>query len=352
MIVTKELYPINKKNLKSLEAIDSISFLNALEKYIIIINPDCHTIVFANNYAKKINPHLEGNLCWKALGYSKPCCSDKSCRDEKTFEAKRANDRWNEHQLTKMHLMDQTLIIEIIEDITERKMKEKEKSLKHTLISMVSHELRAPLNVILSTIQLLETFDDSWKDGKNFKHTQRIKKATSQINKLLRDILLVERVEADKVKFSPQPIDVVKLTKATIDLLKESDYYMADIIFTSTKEVFISKVDEFLLTTILTNLLTNALKYSINGEDVQIMLEFDDESMMFKIIDKGIGIPKVDQKNLFESFHRASNVGKIVGTGLGLTIVKDFIDIHKGSISFKSKENEGTTFIVKIPIVP
>lgn len=328
-----------------------IAFLNAMEEFVILIDPDSNKILFANTYAKKQILNLEDRCCWEALGYQEPCCHKNNCFYRKSLQVKKEEGMWKEHRITKINLSNKILIMESIIDIAPKKLKNSEKNIKNNLISMVSHELRTPLNIIVSTIQLLEKYNEAWNTPENLKHTKRIKKATIQINKLLRDILLVEKVEADRVGFNPQPIDVVRLTKSVVEGIVESISQSQNVLFLSRKESFVANVDEFLLTTILTNLLSNATKYSKDNEEVRLKLEFDNKNIVFKIIDKGIGIPEVEQKNLFKSFYRASNVGKVSGTGLGLAIVKDFIDIHKGSIDFISREDEGTTFTVIIPII-
>lgn len=353
MILTRDKYSHNAdmhKDLADSSNGGAVSFLNAMEEFAILIDPDSNKIIFANTYAKNKTLNLEGRHCWEALGYKEPCCLKNSCLYKKSFQIRTEDGMVKEHRITKINLFNKILIMETILDIGQQKLKSSKKNISNNLISMVSHELRTPLNIIVSTIQLLEKYNEAWRTPENLKHTKRIKKATTQINKLLRDILLVEKVEADRVEFNPQPIDVIKLTKSVVESIVENIVPSQNILFLSSKESFVAKVDEFLLTTVLANLLSNATKYSKDNDEVRIELEFDNKSIIFKIIDKGIGIPEIEQKNLFRSFYRASNVGKVSGTGLGLAIVKDFIDIHKGSIEFMSKENEGTTFIVGIPI--
>ncbi|SDK83138.1 sensor histidine kinase [Natronincola ferrireducens] len=350
MELTKELLHYNKEAaINGMEDVSTISFLNALEEFVIIIDPDNHKIVFANDYAKRQNPNLEGNCCWEGLGYHQSCCYNKGCLYSNTIEVESHNGRWNEHRIAGIKLPKKTLVMETIIDITAKKNKDKGKNTKGNLLSMVSHELRTPLNIILSTIQLLEAYNKDWNSSKNLKHTQRIKRATEQINKLLRDILLVEKMEAHKIKFTPKKIDVVNLTKSTIELLRENMKEYVEINLVTPKEAFVVKVDEFIITTILMNLITNAIKYSKEKKDIKVQLDFIQNRMLFKIIDKGIGIPVEEQKNLFKRFYRASNAEKISGTGLGLAIVKELVELHKGSISFISKQNEGTTFMIEIP---
>jgi signal transduction histidine kinase len=108
-------------------------------------------------------------------------------------------------------------------------------------------------------------------------------------------------------------------------------------------------LDDKLLYQVVTNLLSNAIKYSPEGGMVYIDVACEAEQLTLKVSDEGIGIPAKDQQRLFTAFHRASNVGAIAGTGLGLLIVKHAVDLHGGAIVFQSKEGVGTTFVVTIP---
>src|SRR5919199_3412004 len=109
-------------------------------------------------------------------------------------------------------------------------------------------------------------------------------------------------------------------------------------------------MDEKLLRQILENLLSNAIKYSQTGSTVEFTLSYLEKQAVFQICDRGIGIPIEDQQRLFETFHRATNVGTIAGTGLGLAIVKKCVDIHQGEIAVESEIGVGTTFTVTLPI--
>ena len=112
----------------------------------------------------------------------------------------------------------------------------------------------------------------------------------------------------------------------------------------------IGNFDKKILRQILSNLLSNAIKYSPNSAIVNFNLDITESIVIFSIQDQGIGIPEADQVKLFESFHRAENVGNIPGTGLGLSIVAKCVDLHKGAIAVNSQLGRGTTFIVKIPL--
>jgi signal transduction histidine kinase len=108
--------------------------------------------------------------------------------------------------------------------------------------------------------------------------------------------------------------------------------------------------DEGLLRHVFTNLLSNAVKYSPEGSQVHFSIHREGTEAVFEVRDHGIGIPAEDQKRLFQAFHRASNVGGIAGTGLGLVIVKRCVDLHGGTISIESEPRCGTTFIVRLSV--
>ena len=109
-------------------------------------------------------------------------------------------------------------------------------------------------------------------------------------------------------------------------------------------------LDEKLLRQILENLLSNALKYSPSNTSVEFTLNYHQNQAIFQIRDQGIGIPNQDKGLLFETFHRATNVGTIAGTGLGLAIVKKCVELHKGQIAVESEVGVGTTFTVTLPV--
>jgi len=111
-----------------------------------------------------------------------------------------------------------------------------------------------------------------------------------------------------------------------------------------------AQADEGLLRHIFGNLLTNAIKYSAPGAEVEFAVRKQDTDAIFVVRDRGIGVPKEDVKQLFQAFHRGGNVGETPGTGLGLVIVKRCVELHRGTIQFESTERIGTTVTVRIPL--
>ncbi|MGQ4647264.1 ATP-binding protein [Lyngbya aestuarii] len=246
----------------------------------------------------------------------------------------------------------------IVEDITERKQadldtrqaleREKElNELKSRFVAMVSHEFRNPLNAISGLTQLLERYSSSWSAEKKQEVFGRIRAGVNKMDNLLDDVLLIGRAEVGKLKFEPVQLELEKLCRELINELQLSTESKHQIEFTYQGSKT-AVVDEKLLRQILTNLLSNALKYSPKGSTVECQVNCQASQVTFQIQDQGIGIPEKDKPRLFESFHRAANVGKIPGTGLGLAIVKQCVELHQGEITVESEVGVGTTFRVTL----
>lgn len=245
-------------------------------------------------------------------------------------------------------------------DITKRKQaeteirnalaKEKElNELKSHFISMVSHEFRTPLNIISFSASSLKRFFQQWSEEKKVKYLSRIQTNVENINYLLDQILLIGRAEAGKMELQPKAIDLVQFFGDLVTEMQLSDGNNHPIRFNCHSEPAIAQVDEKFLHPILTNLLSNALKYSPSGKPIGLELWIHDQSIVFQVIDQGIGIPIAEQTHLHELFYRGSNVGTTPGSGLGLAVVKKFIEIQNGQITFTSTPGTGTICTVTLP---
>jgi signal transduction histidine kinase len=227
---------------------------------------------------------------------------------------------------------------------------EKELSeLKLRFFSLVSHEFRTPLSIILGSSQLLANSSQQWEEQKRLKNLQRIQSSARLMIHLLTDILTFSRAEAGKLEFNP---DWVELESFCLNLIADFELFNGSehpIQFVSQGRYPHAKLDEKLLHSILSNLLSNAIKYSPTGKPIYFRLSCEPEAVIFQIQDEGIGIPQESLSALYEPFYRADNVGTIVGTGLGLAVVKKCLEVHQGEISVESKVGVGTTFTVRIP---
>lgn len=221
--------------------------------------------------------------------------------------------------------------------------------LKSSFISMVSHEYRTPLQAIVLSTELLRDYGDKLGIESRDKHFDRIQKSVKTMNSLLDDILTLNKTELGKLSYSPDYLDIDNFVTS---LTNEMQFVAKDkckILLTINKSGIIASLDEKLLQQVLTNLLTNAIKYSKQGGRIEFIADVKETEVIFIVRDHGIGIPEEDQPKLFQPFFRSKNVGTISGTGLGLAIVKETVGIQNGTIEFESKENDGTTFYVKVP---
>jgi signal transduction histidine kinase len=221
--------------------------------------------------------------------------------------------------------------------------------LKSRLVSIVSHEFRNPLNTILFSAELLQRYGNEVSDEKRSTYFQRINGAVKRMNQLLDDVLMIGTADAGQMQFHPFPVDIVAFCQ---EVIQEFQPYTGDIVeFTGQISVDpLVVVDEKLLRHILTNLISNAIKYSPQGAIVEFNLTLDAQNAVFRIQDQGIGITAADLDKLFTAFHRGHNARRIPGTGLGLSIVKQCVELHRGSIAVESDPGYGSSFTVTIPL--
>lgn len=249
----------------------------------------------------------------------------------------------------------------IVMDITARKQAEialeqalaKEKELgelKTRFVSMASHEFRTPLASILAIVETLSAYRHKLSEEKIDQRFDRIKNQISHLQSIMEDVLLLARMQARKVQFNPTKLDLDALCRSVLDEFKNREDIKHQIEYQVSPEFPELKLDRKLMHQVINNLISNAIKYSPDGEVVYVNLDYQDSQLILIVRDDGIGIPEHDLKHLFEPFHRAKNVETIPGTGLGLVIIKESIELHGGSIQLESKVGKGTTFTIRIPI--
>ncbi|MEB2785251.1 sensor histidine kinase [Algoriphagus persicinus] len=240
---------------------------------------------------------------------------------------------------------------EIEKDLSKALNREKELGeLKSRFVTMASHEFRTPLTTILSSVFLLENTPEDDQNRIRDVHLSRIRKSSKNLTAILNDFLSLSKLEEGELKQSYSLTDVSALSEEIIDefsVLKKPDQ---TICYTHTGSIDPQLVDRQFLRNILINLLSNAIKFSYPDGKIDLISQIENNQLKITVIDQGIGIPKEDQEHLFSRFFRAGNAQNIDGTGLGLNIVKKYVDLMRGNISLKSGANKGTTFVVTIPI--
>jgi signal transduction histidine kinase len=222
--------------------------------------------------------------------------------------------------------------------------------LKSSFVSMVSHEFRTPLEVILSSSNILDRYFDRLPSEKRAAQLSAIRKNVHRMNGLIADVLTLGRFEAGRMECCPTALDLEATCRQVCTDVESAAEAAGRIRFTGHDLGEQAAVDETLLQHILSNLLSNGLKYSAASELVEFTVSRRGVDGEFVIRDRGCGIPESDRARLFTAFHRGRNVGQTPGTGLGLVIVKRCVECHGGTLRFDSVEGQGTTFTVTLPV--
>ncbi len=262
--------------------------------------------------------------------------------------------------LTRIPMGGQPMIQAVIHDITERKLAEEELlkalarekelgQLKSNFVSMVSHEFRTPLGIIMSSADILQDYLEQLDSEERQRHLGSIHKNTRRMADLMEEVLVLGRFEAGKMHLDPASLDLRVLLARLVDEVSSATDSRCPVRF-EYRGSAAARCDERLLRHIFLNLLTNAAKYSEAGQEVLFRAHQQEKEVVCVIQDHGIGIPDADQPWLFHSFHRGSNVENRSGSGLGLVIVKRCVDLHRGSIAVDSRVGEGTTVTVRLPV--
>ena len=283
-----------------------------------------------------------------------------------TYEHKVISDngelRWQ--QWTDQPIMDESGgVIEIQSvgiDITDRKKAEESLrsslererelgELKSRFITMASHEFRTPLTTIMATASFLEMAEDRLTADKRIARLKKIETAARDMTLLLDDVLVFGKAEANRLAFDPKLGNIVEFCAEIVEDIQASLGKNHQLAFIDNMDSPMLPFDEKLMRQIVTNLVTNAFKYSPEQSQVTVRLESEENQCSLQVQDQGIGIPKSDQQHLFKPFHRARNTGDIQGTGLGLAITQKAVQLHGGDIMFDSVPNKGTCFKVVLP---
>lgn len=349
-------------------------------EFMALLTPD-GTIVEINQTALELSgtkpEDFVGLLLWESKGWN---CSPKTQECLKIaiadaaigqffrseFEVSDAFDRrvWIDFSLKPLTDEKGKAILLIAEgrDISDRKRAEAEilknlekerelNQLKTSFISMVSHEFRTPLTAIAIYAEMLQTYSNNFNEDTKTQLSEQIHNAIDNMVQLLDEILLISRNEAGKLEYQPVILNLENFCRELVENFQLSNSHH-QIIFSCQGECTSVEMDEVLLQHIFSNLLSNSIKYSPTGGNIWFDLNCDNGWVTFRVIDQGIGIPLPDQKHLFQTFQRGSNVASIQGTGLGLTIVKNCVDLHGGKIQIESQVGRGTIVTVMLPLMP
>ena len=223
-------------------------------------------------------------------------------------------------------------------------------ALKTSFVSLVSHEFRTPLNVIVTSADILSRYLERLPAEERAEHLASIQGSVKRMSGMMEDVLLLGKFESGMQKFQPEEIHLASWCRRFVDEMQSATSARCPLALTLADFPPVVRADESLLRHILANLVSNAAKYSPEGATVNLRVFHEGSDAVFRVEDHGIGIPEVDRPRLFEAFQRGSNAGHISGTGLGLVVVKRGVEMHGGSVEFASEEGRGTTFTVRLPL--
>lgn len=221
--------------------------------------------------------------------------------------------------------------------------------IKSRFVSMASHEFRTPLSTVLSSASLLSRYTTTEDQEKRQRHVDKIKGSVKHLNDLLNDFLSLGKLDEGKVGPEFGKLDLKELLCETIDEMRglAKNFQNIEYIHSGPTEI---ESDKKLIKNIMINLVSNAIKFSDEGGTIHVESHVKEELAIISVRDEGIGIAKEDRAHLFSSFFRGKNALNIQGTGLGLHIVKRYLDLLGGDINLKSELGRGTIITFTIPV--
>lgn len=248
-----------------------------------------------------------------------------------------------------VHVADITPMKNMEKELTTLLEREKQlNEIKSRFVSTASHELRTPLSAISSSVALMQRYVQSGNFEKMDKHFNRIGSSVKNLVAILNDYLSLDKIEQGKVGIEYVHFNMPFFCKDIIENIK-------GILKKGQRIHYIHKGDEYVYTdekivrNIILNLLSNSIKYSDNDKDIYLSTEVIINKISLNVRDNGIGISETDQGYLFQTFYRAENAINIEGSGLGLTIVKRYVEILGGTVDLKSNIGQGTSVHIVFP---
>jgi len=269
-----------------------------------------------------------------------------------------------EGQITQKYLLFIiTLLIFILASVSVLRNKKLKKinielkelhAMKDTFLRIIAHDLRAPFNAIFGLTDILLEDFHSLSEEEKIDFIEHISTASKQSYQLLENLLLWARTNTGRMDFNPQECQLNSLVSETVGLLKQTTKNKNIQLLSDVSEEIKLTADSEMLKTIIRNLLSNSIKFT-NEKDgvIKVSARTTGEKIFLEVSDNGVGIPDNVVKNLFridKSITTKGTKGE-KGTGLGLLLCKEFVDKHKGSIAVESKLNEGTKFIIELPVI-
>lgn len=262
--------------------------------------------------------------------------------EQRTEELDRLNKNLSEQLIKELELEKQlNLALSNEKELNE---------LKTRFIATVSHEFRTPLAALLSSAQMIQRYSSRWTEEKLNEHYNRISSTVNYLTQLLDDVLTISRADREILSNNPEKVNLKDLLNSFYQDLESTLNDSHKLVFNSKQEKDSIFIDKKLIRHIIINLLTNAIKYSPEGGKIELSIDYKEDYLSIIVSDEGIGIDEDEIKFIFDPFFRSKNAVGIQGSGLGLHIVLRSVEILGGNISVESKLNNGTKFLLRIPV--
>lgn len=234
----------------------------------------------------------------------------------------------------------------ILDDVSRQR---EDIEMRSRFVSMASHEFRTPLASIMTATEMVLRYRPRMNDERIDAQLRKVIGQVKHMNHLIDDMLTYGKAQTGRLQYRPERVDISTLTHEILDDLQAIDEGAHGFVREISPDLGEVVLDTMLWRMIVTNLMSNALKFSQTGSSVSTHLSRMGSDLCFQVKDEGIGILSEEMPYLFEAFYRASNRGDVMGTGLGLSIVKYAVELHGGKVEAKSELGEGTLFTIKIP---
>ncbi len=274
--------------------------------------------------------------------------------DGRTIEYWVCSEKSNSHVIGYVwSFRDITQRTKVENELTQSLKQERDLSdLRAQFLRVISHEFRSPLNDIAISANALIRYQQRWTETDKIDCIESVQFDVQKLTKLLDDVLSISQTDLSHIHSQNQSLNLIQFCTNLLDELKRRDNHQHPIVVNHYGDYNTILINDQLLRLILINLLCNAIKYSPNGEPIQLDIHCEQTLLTIEVQDRGIGISSADQVNIFNPFCRGSNVKYISGLGLGLTIVKMVVDFYGGSLEVISAINRGSLFRIILPLCP
>ena len=223
-------------------------------------------------------------------------------------------------------------------------------NIQKQFISMVSHEFRTPLTIVDGNAQILERRGDQLPEEETKRRLHTIRSAVSRLVNMMEAVLSSSMLRTGKLDLDFETFDLRQLIHNLCDEQKglSRDHQITCDVDGLPEEIYL---DKKVMTLVLTNLISNAVKYTRDAPDIKISGKTENQEIVLTITDNGVGIPANELRQVFDRFYRASTSEGVQGSGVGLSLVQELVHLHKGQIKVQSTVGKGTSFEVRLPLI-